>query len=134
MPAVKIGFNLDSRKLISSIGAVLQSFSIKRGSVVDFELSITQNELPVNLPNLSSVEFGAKLPAADPGTYVFHTTAERTGWGSGTRWFFRVDLNTGDYTDVLGKPLDSEILIQMPDGQRIASLNAVFTILKNVIP
>lgn len=138
MPAIKIGLDIDTRKLINSFtGAALVTFSAKSGNIIDFELAITHNDVPFNIPADAMVEFAVKKPSASPGTYLAHSVASRTGWGTGSRWFFRVDLNPDPPYPAteLGKNQEAEILITMPgDGQRISSLTFNFVILKNVIP
>ncbi len=136
MPAVKITLDIDTRKLTNSAGATVQTLSVKNGNIIDFELSITHSLVPISLPNNSSVKFAVKRPTDPAGTYVVSSDAVRSGWGTGSRWFFRVDLADPPVVAAdIGKPLDAEILIITPgDGQRIASLGFTFTVLKNVIP
>jgi len=135
MPAVKIGLDIDTRKLVNlSTGATLQTFSAKNGNIIDFELSITHMDVPLSLPVNSSVKFAVKKPSDVAGTYIVSDDAVRAGWGTGSRWFFRADLSAVPI-DQLGKQLEAEILMVMPDdGQRISSLTFNFVVLKNVIP
>jgi hypothetical protein len=135
MPAVKIALDIDTRKLVNLLtGATLQTFSAKNGNIIDFELSITHLDVPISLPVNSSVTFAVKKPTDQAGTYIISDDAVRSGWGTGSRWFFRADLSTVPI-DQVGKNLEAEILLETPnDGQRISSLTFVFIVLKNVIP
>lgn len=137
MAAIKISLDLDTRKFADFNGNTIQAFTWKKGTVVDFQLAITQNGVGVNLPSGSAVEAAIKKTSDLAGTYLFHTDAVLSGWGSGSKWFFRLDLTAPAFEDptVLGKTLDFEVLLTFPeaDGQRIASLAVGFTVGKNVI-
>jgi hypothetical protein len=132
MPAAKVSLDLDTRRLSTTTGTTVQGLSGKRGSILDFQLAVTQAGLPVNLPIGSTIEVGMKVSTADPGDLILHADADATGWGTGSRWFFRLDLTTG-FDAVVGKSVEFEVVINMPDGQRIASLTVPFNILRQVI-
>jgi hypothetical protein len=133
MPAAKISLDIDTRKLIGATGSTLQGFSGKKGSVLDFQLAITQATIPLSLPPGTTVQVAMKRVADPAGAYLLHVSANPTGWGTGSRWFFRLDLSAPAFSTVLGLPVDFEILISLPDGQRILSLPIAFTVLKNVM-
>jgi hypothetical protein len=134
MAAVKLGLDLDSRKFSDVNGATVQSLVWKKGTVVDYQLTILQGGVGVSLPSGTTVEVGIKKTTDPAGTLLFHADATASGWGSGSKWFFRLDLTGPSFADptILGKSVDFEVLITIPDGQRFASLTISLTIAKNV--
>ncbi len=106
--------------------------TIKRNSVILYELSIIQAKNVLSLPSGSSVEVALKKTTDPAGTYLYHVVADRAGWGSGSRWFYLLDLSDPAFAAITA-PVDFEIILILPD-QRIHSDTVSFTVGKNVMP
>lgn len=133
MPAAKYSLDFDNGKLSDSKGTLIQSLSVKNESVRDFELAITQNGVAMSLAGGATVKVALKKMSAAAGVLLFEDDAIRSGWGSGSRWFFRIDLTAPAFDPIVGTTVDFEILISLPDGQRIRSVTFPFVIAKNVM-
>jgi hypothetical protein len=133
MPAAKLNFDFDTRKFSDVNGGIIQSFTGKKNSVREYELSIQQNGVSLTLPTGSTVTVALKKPGDPAGTLLTQAEAERVGWGTGSRWSYILDLSDDTaFTPVLGTSVDFEILMVLPDGQHIPSLTVPFKIEKNV--
>lgn len=137
MPAAKIFLNFDTRKFLDQNGANVTTINGKAGSVRKWELAITQNDTPLDLPDGTTVSVGVKDPGADPGTLLASADATLAGWGSGSRWFYLLDLTDTGILAFIGtavkKNATFEVLIELPDGQKLPSLSVPFELEKNVV-
>jgi hypothetical protein len=133
MPAAKYSLDFDTGKLYDGTGAQIQALSLKKNSVRDYELSINQVGVAISLPSGSTVKTALKKTSSPGGTLLMEFDAVRGGWGTGSRWFVTLDLTDDLFTAVLGTSVDFEILMELPDGQRIRSLTIPFTIAKYVM-
>src|SRR4030095_11797965 len=128
MPAAKYSLQFDTGKFFDGAGAPVLTFVVKNKSIKDIELAITQNNVAMSFPAGTSVKAALKKTTAAAGVLLLEDDAVRSGWGAGSRWFFRLDLTGAAFDAVAGNTLDFEILIELPDGQRIRSLTIPFTI------
>lgn len=133
MPAATLTLDFDSRKIFDGVGALVTAFAGKKNSIREYELTITQGGAPMSLPDGATVKVALKKTSSPAGTLLVEADAERGGWGSGSRWFFTLDLSGDAFNSVLDTNVDSEILIDLPDGQHIPSLTIPFKIDKNVM-
>jgi len=133
MPAAKLVLDFDSRKFLNADGSAIIALSGKRGSIREYELAIQQEGVVMGLPDESTVKAALKKTTDPAGTYLVEADAARSGWGTGSRWFFTLDLTDEAFDDVQGKVVDFEVLMELPDGQHIPSKTVQFTVEKNVI-
>jgi hypothetical protein len=133
MATAKLVLDFDTRKFFTGAGAAIISFQGKKDSIIEYELSVTQNNVPLSFPTGTTIKVGLKSSTAPPGTLLVEADCVRGGWGSGSRWFFRLDLSGEALVPLMGKKLDFEVLIEFPDGQRIPSATVQFDFQKNVI-
>lgn len=138
MPAAKIFLDWDTRKFFDIGGNEVAGLAGKNKSIRTYELAILQNTEPVPLPATSTVKAGVKKPADPPGTLLSEAVATRSGWATGSRWYFTLDLTNiaidALFTGALAAYSASfEIYMELPDGQQLASVTVPFTIEKNVV-
>lgn len=132
MATAKLSLDFDTRKFFDGTGAAVLSFAGKKESIREYELTILQGGSPLSLPSGTTVKVGMKKTADPAGTLLTEVDAVRGGWGTGSRWFFRLDLSDAAFDAVLGTSVDFEILMDFPDGQHIPSVTLPFKIDKNV--
>lgn len=132
MPAAKLNFDFDTRKFSDAFGTTITTFTGKKGSIREYELSILQNNIAMSLPHGATVSVALKKTSASAGDTLTESEAERVGWGSGSRWSYTLNLTDVAFDAVLGASVDFELLIVLLDGQRIPSLTVPFKIEKNV--
>jgi hypothetical protein len=94
MPAAKLTLDFDTRKFSDANNAVITAFTGKNGSIREFELSIVQLGVPLNLPEGTTLEVALKRTADPPGTTLTEAEAHQVGWGSGSRWSYKIDLHS----------------------------------------
>lgn len=133
MPAAKLSLDFDTRKFFDFAGVQVTAFTGKKNSIREYELTITQDNLPISLPDGTTIKVAMKKTSSPAGTLLLEVDAERAGWGSGSRWFYTLDLSGEPFAAVLGTNVDFELLIILADGQHIPSLTLPFAIEKNVM-
>lgn len=133
MPSAKLTLDFDTRKFFNADGSAIQAFSGKKNSVREYELSVTQNNVALSLPDGTTLSAALKKPSDPAGTLLSESTGTRAGWGTGSRWFFILDLSDDAFNTVLGFNVDFEVRMELPDGQIIPSLTIPFKIEKNVM-
>jgi hypothetical protein len=133
MPAAKLVLDFDTRKFTDAVGSLVLSFTGKKDSIREYELLIQQNNVTMSLPSGATVKAAMKKVTDPPGTILVEADATRAGWGTGSRWFFTLDLTDVAFNTVLGTNVDFEILIELADGQRIPSLTFPFKIEKQIL-
>jgi hypothetical protein len=132
MPAAKLTLDFDNRKFYDSSGVVIIAMSGKKDSIREYELIIQQDGQPMSLPDTTTITVAMKKTADPAGTLLTSTVAARSGWGTGSRWVFTLDMTGDPFTPVLGTKVDFDIMIVLPDGQQFMSLTVPFTIEKPV--
>lgn len=134
MPAAKLNLDFDTRKFSNADQTQITSFTGKKNSVREYELSIQQNGVALSLPTGTIVKVALKKTNDPAGILLTEVTAESVGWGSGSRWSYVLDLSDDTaFNPVLGLSVDFEVVMILPDGQRIPSLTMPFKIEKNVM-
>ena len=106
MPAAKYSLQFDTGKFFDGAGAPVLSITVKNKSVKDIELAITQNNVGISFPTGASVKAALKKTTAAAGVLLFEDDAVRSGWGAGSRWFFRLDLTDTAFDAVVGNAVD----------------------------
>lgn len=138
MPAAKLFIDWDTRGILGPDQSTITKLTGKNKSIRNYELGILQDGEPVPLPATSTVEVGVKSFSDPPGTTLALATAARSGWGTGSRWYFTLDLTNPAIDPLFGTNTQLyaaafEIYMELPDGQQIATSPITFTIEKNVI-
>lgn len=133
MATAKLTLDFDTRKFFDGTGAAIQTFSGKKDSIREYELTVVQGGVPLSFPAGATVKAAMKKTSSPAGTLLLEADAVRAGWGTGTRWIFTLDLTGDVFTSVMGTNVDFEVLMQFPDGQHIPSLTVPFAIQKNVM-
>lgn len=133
MPAAKLFLDFDTRKFVDSSGTAVVELTGKKGSIREYELAIVQDGTPMTMPEGATVDVALKKTSAAAGDLLTQVSAARSGWGTGTRWVFKLDLTDERFDTVLGTKVDFEVRLELPDGQVIPSRTVPFTIEKNVM-
>lgn len=132
MPAAKLILDFDSRKFFDASGAVVLSMTGKKTSIREYELTIQQNGKAMSLPADTEVTVAMKKTTAPAGSLLTSVEADRSGWGTGTRWYFLLDLSADAFASATGTTVDFDVMIIFADGQQIMSVTVPFKIEKNV--
>lgn len=132
MPAAKLILDFDSRKFFDASGAIILSMTGKKVSIREYELTIQQNERAMSLPIGTTVTVAMKKTTAPAGSLLMSAEADRSGWGTGSRWYFVLDLSADAFGSATGTSVDFDVMIIFPDGQQIMSLTLPFKIEKNI--
>jgi hypothetical protein len=133
MATANITLDFDTCKFFDGTGAAIQTFTGKKDSVREYQLTVTQGGVPLSFPEGATVKAAMKKSTDPAGTLLLEANATRVGWGSGTRWIFTLDLSGAPFTAVMGTNVDFEVLMNFPDGQQIPSITVPFAVQKNVM-
>jgi hypothetical protein len=139
MPAAaKLQFDFDTRVLKDGNGVSVTSLTGKIKTVRLYELAIMQGGQALPLPATTTITVALKKTTDPPGTLLTTATATREGWGSGSRWYYTLDLTDAALDALFSSTVQTvstqyEIYMVLPDGQKLASITIPFTLEKNVI-
>lgn len=133
MPVAKLNLDFDTRKFSDSQGTIISAMTGKKDSIREYELSVIQNGTPLTLPDDTVIIAALKQTSVAAGSLLTSSTAVKSGWGSGTRWTFRLEMTGPTFNPPIpGTKVDFDIMILLSDGQQFMSLTIPFAIEKAV--